>query len=69
MPIVRIEVTPPGVTLEQKKRLIEGMTDLVVSVLNKDPRLTHILITEVDSNSWGFGGKFASEQFNSESHD
>ena len=69
MPIVRIEVTPPGITLEQKKRLIEGVTDLLVSVLDKDSRITHILITDVEGHSWGFAGRFAGEQFNRENHD
>ena len=68
MPIVRIEVTPPGVTLEQKKKLIEGVTDLLVSVLDKDPRLTHIIITEVESHSWGYDGKFASGNLTKKMH-
>ena len=68
MPIVRIEVTPPGVTLEQKQKLIEGVTDLLVSVLDKDPRLTHIIITEVESHNWGFDGKFASGNITKKMH-
>jgi 4-oxalocrotonate tautomerase len=65
MPIVRIEVTPPGLTQEQKKQLVEGVTDLLSSVLNKDPRLTHVIISEIDSSNWGFDGKLAKEHFKS----
>lgn len=63
MPIVRIEVTPPGLSVEQKTNLIKGVTDLLVSVLDKDPRLTHVIITEVDTGNWGFDGRPANEQF------
>jgi 4-oxalocrotonate tautomerase len=69
MPIVRIELTPPGISADQKMKLIEGVTSLLVSVLNKDPRLTHIIITEIESNNWGFDGKSASEQFKIKDHD
>ena len=69
MPIVRIEITPPGISPEQKKQLVGGVTELLVSVLNKNPRLTHVIITEVESNSWGFNGKLASEQFNINKHE
>lgn len=63
MPIVRIEVTPPGLTQEQKKQLVEGVTDLLSSVLNKDPRLTHVVISEIENTNWGFDGKLAKENF------
>ena len=37
MPYVKIEVTREGVTKEQKRALIKGVTDLITEVLNKDP--------------------------------
>lgn len=57
MPYVKIEVTREGVTKEQKKSLIKGVTDLITDVLNKDPQLTHVVIREVDLDDWGFGGE------------
>lgn len=57
MPYVKIEVTREGVTKEQKKSLIKGITDLITDVLNKDPQLTHVVIREVDLDDWGFGGE------------
>jgi 4-oxalocrotonate tautomerase len=69
MPVVRIELTPPGLSAEQKMKLIKGVTDLLVSVLGKDPKLTHIIITEIDGSNWGFDGKSANEQFKIHNND
>ncbi len=65
MPIVRIEVTPPGLTLKEKQQLVEGVTNLLSAVLNKDPKLTHVVISEIESSNWGFDGRLANEHFNS----
>jgi 4-oxalocrotonate tautomerase len=56
MPYVKIEVTREGITREQKQTLIKGMTDLLTTVLNKDPHLTHVVIQEIDLDDWGFAG-------------
>jgi 4-oxalocrotonate tautomerase len=57
MPYVQIEVTREGVTREQKRALIKGVTDLITDVLNKDPQLTHVVINEHDVDNWGFAGE------------
>jgi 4-oxalocrotonate tautomerase len=57
MPIVTIELTREGVTREQKQQLIKGATDLISSILNKDPNLTHVIIDEVDLDNWGVAGE------------
>jgi 4-oxalocrotonate tautomerase len=57
MPFVKIELTREGVTREQKRQLIKGVTDVITSVLNKDPQLTHIAIEEVDTDNWGWAGE------------
>jgi len=57
MPFVKIEVTREGVTREQKRQLIKGVTDVITRVLNKDPFLTHISIEEVDTDNWGHAGE------------
>lgn len=61
MPYVRIEVTKEGVTKDQKRKLIAGVTQLLTDVLNKDPRLTHIVIDEVETDNWGVAGEQVSE--------
>lgn len=53
MPYVNIRVTNEGVTREQKLELIEGVTDLLSRVLNKDPATTFVIIDEVETDNWG----------------
>lgn len=53
MPFVNIRVTRDGVTTAQKLALIEGVTDLLTDVLNKDPATTFVIIDEVDTDNWG----------------
>jgi len=53
MPYVNIKVTDEGVTNEQKRQLIEGTTQLLVNVLNKDPATTHVVIDVVPTDNWG----------------
>jgi len=53
MPYVNIKVTDEGVTREQKQQLIEGVTDLLSRVLNKNPASTFVLIDEVNTDNWG----------------
>lgn len=57
MPFVKILVTDEGVTREQKRQLIKGVTDVITEVLNKDPQLTHISIEEVNTDNWGWAGE------------
>lgn len=56
MPYVNIKVTREGVTPEQKKALIEGATQLLVDVLDKNAATTVVVIDEVDTDNWGVGG-------------
>ena len=57
MPYVNIRITKEGnVTAEQKRRLIEGATDLLHDVLGKNRKTTVVTIDEVDTDNWGIGG-------------
>ena len=56
MPYVNIRITRDGATAPQKAELIQGVTDLLVRVLNKDPATTFVIIDEVDTDNWGVGG-------------
>jgi 4-oxalocrotonate tautomerase len=62
MPYINIKVTDEGVTKEQKQKLIEGATQLVVTVLNKDPKTTHVVIDEINLDNWGVNGEQTSER-------
>jgi 4-oxalocrotonate tautomerase len=63
MPVVRIDVTREGttpgetsVTAAEKAALIRGVSELLLDVLNKPLESTHVIITEVDTDNWGWGG-------------
>ena len=57
VPYVNIKITREGeVTAEQKRRLIEGATDLLHDVLGKNKATTVVTIDEVDTDHWGIGG-------------
>ena len=57
MPYIKIEVTREGVTREQKQALIAGVTNVITEVLDKDPKLTHVVIQEIELDDWGYAGE------------
>ena len=57
MPYVNIRITREGVTTEQKEILIRDTTAMLERVLNKAPQKTHVVIDEIDTDNWGFGGE------------
>ncbi len=56
MPYVQVKITK-GATNEQKAQLIEGITDLLVSILDKNPATTQVMIDEVVTENWGIAGR------------
>ncbi|MBC9033312.1 4-oxalocrotonate tautomerase family protein [Sphingomonas sp. JC676] len=63
MPIVTIQVTREGsgpgrdsVTAEEKAELIAGVSQLLLAVLHKPLESTFVVIEEVDTDNWGWGG-------------
>jgi 4-oxalocrotonate tautomerase len=56
MPLVNIKITP-GSTPQQRAELIQGATDLIARVLNKNPAATWVIIDEVETDNWGVGGE------------
>lgn len=67
MPYVNIKVTreggPDGTgpSLEEKSRLISGVTELLQEVLNKSPASTFVVIDEVALDDWGIAGRTVRE--------
>lgn len=57
MPYVNIRITRDGTTAAQKQRLIEGTTQLLKDLLDKDPSTTFVVIDEVGTEDWGWKGK------------
>lgn len=56
MPYVSVRITKDGVTVEQKRRVVEEITRTLVEVLGKRPEHIHIIIDEVEPENWGFAG-------------
>ena len=63
MPIVTIQVTREGskpgndsVTVEEKAQLIKGVSQVLLDVLNKPLEATFVVIEEVQTENWGWGG-------------
>jgi len=61
MPYVNIKITDEGVTKEQKAALIKGVTELLQTVLNKNPATTVVVIDEVNTDNWGIKGEQVTE--------
>jgi 4-oxalocrotonate tautomerase len=63
MPIVTIQITREGsspdrdsVTSAEKSTLIAGVSQLLLDVLNKPLESTYVVIEEVETENWGWGG-------------
>lgn len=46
---------------EQKKKIIEGVTNVLCEVLNIKPENVTVIIYDVEKKNWGKSGKPASE--------
>ena len=63
MPYVNIKVTqeggPQGLgpSDDEKRMLIEGVTELLRQVLGKNPATTFVVIDEIPLTSWGIAGR------------
>ncbi len=63
MPFVNIRITKEQgcPTIEQKKELIIGVTELLSKVLNKNKASTVVIIDEIDTDNYGLGGQSITE--------
>ncbi|QOY35684.1 tautomerase family protein [Anaerobacillus isosaccharinicus] len=65
MPYVNIKVTREngqGITIAEKKQLIEGATKLLHDVLGKNPATTIVVIDEIETDNWGIAGQTVTER-------
>lgn len=61
MPYVNVKITKDGVTAEQKKKIVQDITQSLVTTLGKRPEHIHIVIDEVNPENWGFAGMLTTE--------
>ena len=57
MPCVQVHLAGEEPTPEQKAEIIEKMTDVLVTVLNKNRATTIVIIDNVSTDNWGIGGE------------
>ncbi|MDR3585117.1 MAG: 2-hydroxymuconate tautomerase family protein [Desulfosporosinus sp.] len=57
MPFVNLKLLKGQVSSEQKKKLIEGITDLIVNIMGRDRNFTVITVDELGRDNWAIGGK------------
>jgi 4-oxalocrotonate tautomerase len=51
----------PGKTLEQKRELARGITNVFVETLACPPEVVEIVFTEIAKDAWASGGKLKSD--------
>ncbi|AIF54129.1 2-hydroxymuconate tautomerase family protein [Pelosinus sp. UFO1] len=57
MPFVNLKLVKGQTTSEQKKLIIEGITDLIVNIMGRDRNFTVITIDELEKDQWAIGGE------------
>ncbi|EIF07650.1 2-hydroxymuconate tautomerase family protein [Campylobacter concisus] len=59
MPFVKICVTKEGdsPSVEQKEKMISGVTKLISEILGRSAQNTVVIIDEIDTNNYGIAGE------------
>ena len=59
MPFVKICVTKEGdsPSVEQKEKMISGVTKLISEILGRSAKNTVVIIDEIDTNNYGIAGE------------
>jgi 4-oxalocrotonate tautomerase len=60
MPVVQVNIKN-GRTLEQKREMVSRITDVLVDVCGSARERIHVIINEVEEDSWGRGGQLLSD--------
>jgi 4-oxalocrotonate tautomerase len=61
MPTLRVELME-GRTVEQKKALVQALTQAVVDTLGSKPESVDILLYDIKRHDWATGGQLWSEK-------
>ncbi len=58
MPLISVKLIEDVFTSDQKREIVERLTDTMVSIEGENMRsVTWVVIEEVASGDWGMGGK------------
>jgi 4-oxalocrotonate tautomerase len=61
VPYVKVEIAKGIASVEQKKAVIKGMTDVLVKELGRNPEYIFVVIDEIDTDNWGRKGMSLTE--------
>lgn len=61
MPFINLKMVR-GANKAQKAQIVKEFTDTLVRVLGKNPQTTHIVIEEIERESWGHAGELVSDR-------
>jgi 4-oxalocrotonate tautomerase len=63
MPLVQIKVIAGVFSADQKRQIVEGVTEALVAVEGESMRgITWVIVDEVGSGDWGVGGRTLSTE-------
>jgi 4-oxalocrotonate tautomerase len=61
MPTIRVELME-GRTVEQKRALVQALTEAVVKTLDSRPEAVDILLYDIKRHDWATGGELWSDK-------
>jgi 4-oxalocrotonate tautomerase len=61
LPYVKVEIAKGIASVDQKKAVIKGMTDVLVKELGRNPEYISVVIEEIDTDNWGRKGQSLTE--------
>ena len=64
MPYVNLKVVKEQVNQEQKKKLVEGLMDIIVNIMHRNRDLTVITVDELECTNWIIGGNTLEKTYN-----
>ena len=62
MPIIRVEMFA-GRSRDQKRELVQNLTDGFAKACGGKPEAIHVIITDVNKEDWGSGGQLCCDKF------
>jgi 4-oxalocrotonate tautomerase len=63
MPLINVKLIEAVFTPDQKREIVERLTDAMVSIEGENMRpVTWVVVEEVRSGDWGIGGKSLSTE-------
>ena len=63
MPLINVTVSSPHQKVLDKRAIAAEVARLSATILNKDPKVTAVVVTRVSSDDWFCGGKPLTEEW------